>query len=138
MWHQVICEDRLLAIIVKKEYQCVGAHFFTPDHFSQQLGYMRHPRGHVIKPHTHRLVPREVSNTLEVLFIRKGRLQVDFYDDNREFFRSEILNAGDVLLLAAGGHGFTALEDLEMFEVKQGPYVGLEDKLWFNNDLENR
>ena len=134
MWHQVTCGERLLAIIVKQEFQCDGTHFFTPDYFSQQLGYMSHPKGRIIEPHTHLHVPREVSYTLEVLFIRKGRLQVDFYDDNLEFFQSEILSAGDVILLAAGGHGFTVLEDLEMFEVKQGPYVGLEDKLRFQGN----
>jgi hypothetical protein len=33
--------------------------------------------------------------------------------------------------LASGGHGFEALEELEMVEVKQGPYVGDKDKTRF-------
>ncbi|MBU0673278.1 MAG: hypothetical protein KJ950_01390 [Proteobacteria bacterium] len=133
MWYEVREGDRLLALIVRNNFQCAGTRFFTPDSFSQQLGYMSHPKGHIIEPHSHLRVPREVEYTLEVLFIRKGRLQVDFYDDDQQFLRSEILEAGDVILLAAGGHGFTALEDLEMFEVKQGPYVGTEDKHRFDS-----
>ncbi len=31
-----------------------------------------------------------------------------------------------------GGHGFEVLEDVEMFEVKQGPYVGDSDKTRFS------
>jgi hypothetical protein len=34
-------------------------------------------------------------------------------------------------LLIAGGHGFEVLEDLNMVEVKQGPYVGDMDKTRF-------
>jgi hypothetical protein len=31
-------------------------------------------------------------------------------------------------LLTAGGHGFEVLEEIEMIEVKQGPYSGDTDK----------
>src|SRR6185369_5395734 len=70
--------------------------------------------------------------TQEVLFIRRGRLRVDFYDETKQYLSSRILEAGDVILLIQGGHGFEVLEDLEMFEVKQGPYVGEVDKTRFD------
>ena len=38
---------------------------------------------------------------------------------------------GDVILLIQGGHGFEVLEEVEMIEVKQGPYVGERDKTRF-------
>jgi len=41
------------------------------------------------------------------------------------------LGPGDVILLATGGHGFQMLEETEMIEVKQGPYVGDQDKTRF-------
>lgn len=138
MLQEITCEGRLLALILKKEFQQQGTTFFTPDHFSQQLGYLQHPQGHVIAPHTHRLVTREITRTQEVLFIRKGRVLVDFYTANQEFCQSEILEAGDIILLASGGHGFTALEDLEIFEVKQGPYAGDEDKQCFQPKVIRR
>jgi mannose-6-phosphate isomerase-like protein (cupin superfamily) len=95
------------------------------------LAYMNHPAGKVILPHVHNPVLREVAYTQEVLFIRRGRLRVDFYDDSQIYLDSRILKAGDVILLVSGGHGFEALEDLEMIEVKQGPYVGEQDKTRF-------
>jgi mannose-6-phosphate isomerase-like protein (cupin superfamily) len=121
----------LLGIIVRTNYCKQGITFFTPDDFSQQLAYMNHPAGKVIPPHVHNKVERAVHYTQEVLFLKKGRLQVDFYNDHRQYLESRVLNAGDVILLAAGGHGFTALEEIEMIEVKQGPYAGDQDKTRF-------
>ncbi len=123
--------EQLLAIIVSHRFSEPGIHFFTPDDLSQQLAYMRHPAGREIPPHVHNPVPREVRFTQEVLFIRRGKLRVDFYDDDRNYLESRILEAGDTLLLAAGGHGFEVLEEVEMIEVKQGPYAGDQDKTRF-------
>ena len=119
------------AIIVRKDFNNAGINFFTPNDYSQQLAYMSHPAGKEIQPHIHKKVQREVHFTQETLFIRKGKLQVDFYTDEQAFLESRVLEAGDVILLIKGGHGFKVLEDLEMFEVKQGPYAGDEDKIKF-------
>ncbi len=121
----------LLAIIVRNSYNKPGISFFTPDAFSQQLAYMNHPKGKLIQPHVHNPVPREVNYTEEVLIIKKGKLRVDFYDENQNYLESRSLQSGDIILLAKGGHGFEATEDLEMIEVKQGPYVGEKDKTRF-------
>jgi mannose-6-phosphate isomerase-like protein (cupin superfamily) len=92
---------------------------------------MHHPTGKVIQPHVHNPVIRQVSYTQEVLFIKSGKLRVDFYNDQQEYLDSRILEAGDVILLVTGGHGFKVLEEIEMIEVKQGPYVGEQDKTRF-------
>ena len=92
---------------------------------------MSHATGKTIAPHVHNPVKREVHFTKEVLFIRKGKLRVDFYDDRKKYLESRILEAGDVIILATGGHGFEVLENVEMFEVKQGPYAGESDKTRF-------
>jgi len=129
---QVLLDDRILAIIVRAGFSRPGIHFFTPDSFSQQLAFMRHPEGKIIEPHVHNPVQREVIYTQEVLFLKRGRLRVDFYDDQRSYLESRVLDAGDVILLASGGHGFEALEEIEMIEVKQGPYAGEGDKTRFD------
>ena len=131
MIKKIIKNNEILAIIVYSGYTCDGINFFTPDDFSQQLAYMSHPAGKIIDPHVHNLVTREVHYTNEVLFIRKGKLRVDFYDNNKDYLESQVLQKGDVLLLASGGHGFEVIEDIEMFEVKQGPYAGENDKTRF-------
>jgi len=122
----------LLAMVIPHDYTQPGVNFFTPDTFPQQLAYMNHPGGHTIAPHAHNPVHREVTHTQEVLILRKGRLRVDFYDDGQIYIKSTILEAGDVILLADGGHGFHVLEEVEMIEVKQGPFAGDEDKCRFS------
>lgn len=126
---------RLLAIIVSHDYEKPGISFFTPNDLSQQLAYMRHPAGKVIEAHVHNPAPREVQHTQETLLIKRGKLRVDFYDDQQNYLESRILEAGDVILLVQGGHGFEVLEELEMFEVKQGPYAGQQDKTCFSGKL---
>jgi mannose-6-phosphate isomerase-like protein (cupin superfamily) len=128
---EILHHGTVLAIIIKADFSEPGIRFFTPNDFSQQLAYMCHPAGKVIDPHVHNPVPREVRFTHEVLFLRRGRLRVDFFDDERSYLESRILEAGDVILLAAGGHGFEVLEEIEMIEVKQGPYAGEQDKTRF-------
>ncbi|NTW59093.1 MAG: hypothetical protein HGA43_07995 [Nitrospirae bacterium] len=124
-------EGTTIAIIVSCRFNEEGIHFFTPDDFSQQLGFMKHPTGKVIEPHVHNAVAREVHYTNEVLFIRKGKLRIDFYDEQQRYLKSRVLAAGDVILLISCGHGFEVVEDVEMFEVKQGPFAGERDKTKF-------
>jgi mannose-6-phosphate isomerase-like protein (cupin superfamily) len=131
MIEKITDQNAELAIIVRSSFSQPGINFFTPNDYSQQLAYMSHQTGKEIQPHVHKKVQREVHYTQETLFIRKGKLQVDFYSDDQIYLESRVLEAGDVILLIKGGHGFKVLEDLEMFEVKQGPYAGDEDKIKF-------
>jgi len=119
------------ALIVRHDFRAEGIEFFTPGTYSQQIGYMNRPSGYAIPPHIHNPVPREVQFTKEVLFIKSGKVRVDFYGDDQSYLESRILNEGDVILLAFGGHGFQMLEASEIIEVKQGPYVGDHDKTRF-------
>lgn len=125
-------EKKLLAIIIRSNYQSKDIEFFTPDDFSQQLGYMKRDKNYVISPHLHNSVKREVSFTKEVLFIKSGKVRVDFYNEKKIYFESRILKKGDVILLAFGGHGFYMIEPSEIIEVKQGPYSGKRDKSIFD------
>lgn len=121
----------MIALIIRSNYNKDGISFFTPNEFSQQLAYMKHPAGHVIQPHVHNEVKREVLYTKEVLVIKHGKLKCDFYSENQVYLESVIVETGDVILLANGGHGFECLEETEMFEIKQGPYAGDADKTRF-------
>ena len=123
--------QELLAIIIYGNFRKPGIHFLTNPELSQQLAYMCHPSGKQIEAHVHNPLPREVIYTQEVLFIRSGKLRVDFYGSSRNYLESRILGEGDVILLVSGGHGFEMLEETEMIEVKQGPHVGESDKTRF-------
>jgi hypothetical protein len=134
MIEEVEIHGRWCATIVRRGFHRPGIHFFTPTEASQQLGYMAHPAGHRIRPHVHVEVTRAVTRTQEVLFLRKGRVRVDFYGDGHARVESRFLEEGDVILLASGGHGFEVLDACEMIEVKQGPYAGDADKILLDDD----
>lgn len=124
-------DDIILAIIISHDHTEDGLNFITPENFSQQLAYMHHPVGKIIQPHVHRALKREVSYTQEVLVIKRGKLRVDFYSPDQGYIISRILSTGDTILLASAGHGFEVLEEIEMIEIKQGPYGGDADKIRF-------
>jgi hypothetical protein len=135
MKEEIVLDGQLCAIILSAAYDEPGIQFFTRRDFSQQLASMSHPAGKVIPAHTHNAVRREAFDTQEALFIRNGRLRVDFYSMQQEYCKSRVLGPGDVILLIAGGHGFKVLEDSNIVEVKQGPYAGEADKTPFTREL---
>jgi mannose-6-phosphate isomerase-like protein (cupin superfamily) len=133
MLEQIEFDSQVYAIIIRTAYNAEGIKFFTNDDSSQQLGYMNRKKGYQIQPHVHNEVLREVTLTQEVLFIKTGVVRVDFYSQQMEYKMSKVLEKGDVVLLANGGHGFEILEDAEIIEVKQGPYCGERDKVRFES-----
>lgn len=116
--------DLVLAIIIPHDHVEEGLNFITPESFSQQLAYMHHPVGKMIQPHIHKPLKREVEYTQEVLLIKRGKMRVDFYTPDEVYIMSRILVTGDTILLASAGHGFEVIEEIEMIEIKQGPYGG--------------
>ena len=76
MIEEIKDNKQILAIIIRTNFDQEGIHFFTPEKFSQQLAYMRHPAGKTIAAHCHSVEPRNVELTQEVLFIRRGRLRL--------------------------------------------------------------
>lgn len=118
-----------IAIIIPKKFKRKGVNFLTPNDFFQQLAFISHKSGSIIQAHSHKKIKREVYKTQETLLIKKGKIKVNLYDVNGVYFSSKILNGGDVILLVSGGHGFEVLKSVEIIEVKQGPYLGPEDKI---------
>lgn len=110
-------------MILPREYEEEGLRFFTPKDLTMQMGHMKYPRGHRILPHVHKPALREVTYTLEAILVKSGKVRVDLYTEEKEYMRSEDLEAGDVILLTSGGHGFYFIEEGELIEIKQGPYV---------------
>lgn len=120
--------ENIVAIIVYKNYHKEGIEFITPQNFSLQLGFMTRPAGYKVVPHIHDPVCRETAGTQEVLFIKRGRIEIDFYSFEQQYLRSCVLSAGDIVLLAGAGHGINVLEEAEIIEVKNGPFVAGFDK----------
>jgi hypothetical protein len=134
---QIFDDYRMIALIVYSEHKGEGVEFFTPNNFSQQLASIIHNKGHKIQPHIHKAVPRSVKYTQETLFIKDGKVKINFYSEEKKYLDSRTLKTGDVILLVSGGHEFIMLEKTHMFEVKQGPYAGVDDKERFDGVMDD-
>jgi hypothetical protein len=131
MTERITNGDEVVAVIIRPAETGHGIEFFTPGDFPLQVGRISRPQGFEVEPHLHRPLARSVTVTQEVLVVQQGRIRVDFYDDARTLLASRELAAGDVVLLASGGHGLTVLEEARILEVKQGPYLGDNEKMRF-------
>jgi mannose-6-phosphate isomerase-like protein (cupin superfamily) len=120
-----------LALIIRDARTDERVKFFSDAGDALQVGAFCMARGQEIEPHVHRDYPRFPGRTTEVLVIQSGRIRVDFYSCEQAYIQSRELDAGDVIILFDGGHGFTILDDVRMLEIKQGPYAGELDKTRF-------
>lgn len=128
MFEKIIHENIVIALIVYRLYKQDGIRFFSPVDYSLQLGYMTRTKGYQVIPHTHNPVHRNTLGTQEVLFIKRGKIRIDFYSFEQEYLESRVLSSGDIILLAGAGHGIEVLKKAEIIEVKNGPYIKDADK----------
>ena len=139
MIEKVLHKNKLFALIVRKQFRKKsGINFFTSKETTQQFGFMKHKKNHIIKPHKHNKRLTRILRTTEVILLLKGTLRVDFYNDKNKYLFSKIINEGDIIMLVYGGHGFKILKNVEMIEVKQGPYSLASDKIKFNTVDEKK
>ena len=121
----------LLAMVVRGDFSGGKYNFFTPDDFPLQMGTSFYPAGDRIQPHVHIPQPRQVELVNEYIYVKSGRVELTLYTKERMPVTKIELAAGDSLLLTGGGHGFQVLEACQLIEVKQGPYLGMDDKVKF-------
>ena len=139
MIEKISYKKKLLSLIVRANFRKKkGINFFTPNESTQQFGYMKHQKHYVIKPHLHKKRTTKILYTTEVIIMLKGLMRVDFYTGKKKYLFSKIVKKNDIIMLVHGGHGFKVLNDVEMVEVKQGPYSLIKDKVKFENVNENK
>lgn len=124
-------DGRTYCYVVRNQEAPERTTFFTPDEANQQVGYVVHPAGASVRRHYHLPLERTIVGTSEVLIVRQGRCRLDVYDDDQQPVESLELHQGDVMVMVGGGHGFEMLEDTVLIEVKQGPYLGVDEKKYF-------
>ena len=125
MMEEIKSDDgKIIAIVVKREFEKDGVNFVSKEDYPLQLGINSYKQGAKIKAHFHIEKEIMVNKIQEVVHIRSGRTVVNLYDLNGKKFKSVELSEGDTILFVDGGHGFEMLEDTKIIEVKQGPYSG--------------
>lgn len=128
MKEQIEYNGEFLGAIIRADYNPEGTEFITPETFKQQVGFVVYDANKDIEPHIHHEMPRSIEGTSEVLVLKKGHVRVDFYSQGKKYVESRDLFSGDVLILVSGGHGFHFYEHSIFLEIKQGPYIGYQEK----------
>lgn len=129
----IVHKSKIVAVIIRRRFKQDGISFFSDKDYPLQLGAMTRPKGYQISPHIHKEHKRVTKCTQEVLFIQSGQVRVDFYSKKQSFFKSSILNSGDMILLVSAGHAIEFIKKSVIFEVKNGPYVEGSDKCKFSD-----
>lgn len=125
---RIVWNDEPLACIVRAALILDKTTFLTPPDARQQVGYLTYPKGATVPRHLHKAMKRSIVGTSEMIIVKKGRCTIDIYNNDRELVASRELLPGDMMLMLGGGHGYRMLEDTVLFEVKQGPYMGEDEK----------
>jgi hypothetical protein len=124
----ITAKGQTLCYVIRKNVQPGKTTFITPPDGKQQVGFIVYPKGGVIARHTHKPLERRIFGMAEVVVVRSGHCQIELYDDDLMLVTTRDLFTGDVVLMVGGGHGFQIIEDTVLLEIKQGPYLGKDDK----------
>ena len=120
--------DEVFAYLIHNSEKPDKTTFITKPDLNFQAGFIIYPDGSEIPRHFHHPVQRSIQGTSEVIFIREGACIVDIYTGNKELIASRSMEKGDIVMFFSGGHGFRITEKTVLFEIKQGPYPGTEEK----------
>ena len=117
---------RILAIIIRSEFEETGTTSFTPPEFPLQLMIMVKKEGETADAHFHQ--PTSLSRKIkesrhEIIHLISGQVQVDIFWLDGKLVDQVVLNNGDTILLTAG-HKMKYLKDSKVLEIKEGPYPG--------------
>ena len=120
-----------LCYVIRKDVHPDKTTFITPPDGKQQVGFIVYQKGGVIARHTHKPLERRIVGMAEVVVVRSGHCLIEVYDDSLSLVTTRDLFEGDVVLMVGGGHGFQVIDDTVLLEIKQGPYLGKDDKELF-------
>ena len=100
--------------------------FFSNPNSAFQFGFVSHQKGYEEKAHYHKRVEKKIFDVSQVLFVQKGKVIVDFYNEDKTKIIEVNLNRGDAINIIRGIHRIRVLEDCQCLTVKQGPFISDE------------
>jgi len=121
---KIFHEGKLIALKVSS--MADGLVPMTQPEEALQVLTLKHPKGRLIVPHVHVPCQRETTILQEILIVIRGKLRVSFFDEKGNTFAQIEIMRGEACLTLTGPHGVEFLEDSEVIEVKNGPFI--EDK----------
>jgi len=125
---RIVDNDKLICIVYRDSDWSRGLNFITPDELFIQVGSWWYPEGKNLQRHIHNKVPRMADRTMEMVYVRRGSMNLELTDDNGAYLQTIFLGEGDLGVLVSGGHGYTILEDdTQIIEAKNGPFIGVDE-----------
>lgn len=125
MINNIIINNEIAAVLIPKDFAVdEGIKFYSKKNDEFQIGLMRRPKEYKISPHYHTKKIREIKHTSEALIVKKGSIKCCFFNQNdKNDTKSIIINEGDILIILKYAHSFDFLEESEVVEIKQGPFI---------------
>lgn len=123
-------ESELFAVLIPSDLDVETTQFFTGDDDFFQVGVIYKNAGHIIPRHSHRQFSRTVTKTSEALILWHGLVKVHIFDNEDQVLYEGLINEKDVLVLLNGSHKFEFLKAGFFLEIKQGPYIQEQDKIF--------
>ncbi|KKR89155.1 MAG: hypothetical protein UW50_C0001G0245 [Candidatus Wolfebacteria bacterium GW2011_GWA1_44_24] len=120
-------DDKVIAIVFDGQFQD-GTTPITDGKWPLQIISLKYPKGKIWPGHYHKPMTRTTEGQMEALIIISGSVKVSIYFE-KDLVEVLKLNSGQGVMLVNSGFGMEVLEDAEMLEFKNGPFV--EDKIVF-------
>ena len=118
----------ILAFIVNANKNEQAKNFYTENNLDMQVASFNLKKGENIDRHYHYKQNRKIQTTSEVIYVQEGNLEIEIYDNEKNFVDEVEVNTNELILLFNGGHSMNVLKDTKFLEIKQGPYVEEDDK----------
>lgn len=117
----------VIAQIIKHADWPQGLNFFSEEQDFLQISTWNYDVGKHLKAHAHKIHKRISTRTHELIFVKQGKMEAHFYEENDTYIATYELCAGDIVIIYGGGHAYDILQDsTQILEVKNGPYPGIE------------
>ena len=118
----------ILAFIVNANKNEQAKNFYTENILDMQVASFNLKEGENIDRHYHYKQNRNIQTTSEVIYVQEGNLEVEIYDNEKNFVDKLSASEGMIIIIFDGGHAINIIEDSKFIEIKQGPYDPENDK----------
>lgn len=99
----------------------------SPECESLQVAFLKLPLNKTFRPHRHIIHNRDMPMAQESWIVIRGGVEVTYYDLDDTVLKTLQIGAGSCTVTYEAGHNYKALtHDTVVYELKTGPYLGVE------------
>ena len=118
---KLLYKKELLGIRIRKLKK--GTNPISDENATLQVMSLNFKKGHDVSAHFHEPVQRVTQTLQECIVVLRGKVRVDLYGNGKKVLKKVTIKAGEAFVTMSGGHSVHFLEDSEILETKNGPFV---------------